>query len=168
MKTTLSSVVENCLRAKRLARATRNEYFSTVHKWDEWGGEVPMVIGIQKGPNSACKMGPPGFRGTRGEPEFMPPSTKLLYMLLEALRTTFSKMRILLMRQVLRMNSARGQRWCFLNKLRRSSYKVLDLRSDKFANLQDYYYWCCSETYSKNIGVLCGRADRCFCNSPWA
>jgi AP2 domain len=38
MQTTLSSVVETFLRAKRLARATRYEYFSTVRKWDEWGG----------------------------------------------------------------------------------------------------------------------------------
>ena len=42
MQTTLSSVVENYVRAKRLARATRNEYFSTVRKWDEWGGGVPI------------------------------------------------------------------------------------------------------------------------------
>jgi len=42
MQTTLSSAVETYLRAKRLACATRNEYFSTVRKWDEWGGGVPI------------------------------------------------------------------------------------------------------------------------------
>ena len=42
MQTTLNSVVEHYLRVKRLARATRNEYFSTVRKWNEWGGGVPI------------------------------------------------------------------------------------------------------------------------------
>src|SRR5262249_11883855 len=42
MQTTLSAVVQSYLHAKRLARATRNEYLSTVRKWDEWGHGVPI------------------------------------------------------------------------------------------------------------------------------
>jgi integrase len=38
MATTLKAVVENYLRAKTVARGTRNEYFSTVRKWEQWGG----------------------------------------------------------------------------------------------------------------------------------
>ena len=42
MHATFGSVVESYLCANRLARATRNEYFPTVRKWDEWGGGVPI------------------------------------------------------------------------------------------------------------------------------
>jgi hypothetical protein len=38
MQTTFSSAVESYLRAKPLARGTRNEYYSTLRKWEEWGG----------------------------------------------------------------------------------------------------------------------------------
>jgi hypothetical protein len=38
MATTLKAAVESYLRAKTVAHGTRNEYYSTVHKWDEWGG----------------------------------------------------------------------------------------------------------------------------------
>ena len=37
MGTMLNIAVEGYLRAKTLARGTRNEYCSTVRKWDEWG-----------------------------------------------------------------------------------------------------------------------------------
>src|SRR5262245_16673804 len=37
MQTTLNAVVENYLRAKALSRGTRNEYFSTLRKWEQWG-----------------------------------------------------------------------------------------------------------------------------------
>jgi hypothetical protein len=42
MATTLKAAVENYLRAKSLARGTRNEYFSTLRKWGQWGGGVPI------------------------------------------------------------------------------------------------------------------------------
>ena len=42
MPTPLPSAVERYLRAKLLPRATRNEYRSTVRKWDQWGGGVPL------------------------------------------------------------------------------------------------------------------------------
>jgi hypothetical protein len=37
MGTMLNTAVESYLRAKTLARGTRNEYRSTLRKWDEWG-----------------------------------------------------------------------------------------------------------------------------------
>ncbi len=42
MQTTLSAAVESYLRAKNLSRGTRNEYFSTLRKWTQWGGRVPI------------------------------------------------------------------------------------------------------------------------------
>jgi hypothetical protein len=42
MATTLKTAVDNYLRAKSLARGTRNEYFSTLRRWDEWGGGNPI------------------------------------------------------------------------------------------------------------------------------
>ncbi len=42
MSTTLNAAVESYLRAKSLARGTRNEYHSTVRKWEQWGGGVPI------------------------------------------------------------------------------------------------------------------------------
>jgi hypothetical protein len=42
MQTTLSAAVESYLRAKTLSRGTRNEYFSTLKKWDQWGGGTPI------------------------------------------------------------------------------------------------------------------------------
>src|SRR5262249_23313544 len=42
MPTTLNSAVESYLRAKALSRGTRNEYFSTLRKWEQWGGGVPI------------------------------------------------------------------------------------------------------------------------------
>src|SRR3989442_13952358 len=38
MATTLKSAVESYLRAKTVVRGTRNEYFSTLRKWEQWGG----------------------------------------------------------------------------------------------------------------------------------
>jgi hypothetical protein len=35
MTTTLKSAVENYLHAKTVARGTRNEYLSTVRKWEQ-------------------------------------------------------------------------------------------------------------------------------------
>jgi hypothetical protein len=37
MQTTLVSAVEGYLAAKTLSRGTRNEYFSTLRKWNDWG-----------------------------------------------------------------------------------------------------------------------------------
>jgi len=42
MATTFRAVVESYLRAKTVARGTRNEYFSTVRKWEQWGGGSPI------------------------------------------------------------------------------------------------------------------------------
>src|SRR5271165_6871707 len=42
MQTTFRAAVESYLRAKPLSRGTRNEYFSTLRKWEEWGGIVPI------------------------------------------------------------------------------------------------------------------------------
>jgi hypothetical protein len=42
MATPLKAVVENYLRAKTVAHGTRNEYFSTVRKWERWGGGPPI------------------------------------------------------------------------------------------------------------------------------
>jgi hypothetical protein len=42
MQTTLNSAIEMYLRAKALSRGTRNEYFATLRKWDQWGGGAPI------------------------------------------------------------------------------------------------------------------------------
>ncbi|CAN5369164.1 hypothetical protein BH10PLA2_BH10PLA2_35360 [soil metagenome] len=42
MQTTLQSAVESYLRAKNLSRGTRNEYKSTLKKWELWGQGVPV------------------------------------------------------------------------------------------------------------------------------
>src|ERR1044071_6624050 len=42
MPTTLNAAVESYLRAKTLSRGTRNEYRSTLRKWEQWGGTVPI------------------------------------------------------------------------------------------------------------------------------
>jgi hypothetical protein len=42
MPTTLKTAAESYLRAKALSRATRNEYLSTLRKWDRWGGGIPV------------------------------------------------------------------------------------------------------------------------------
>ena len=42
MRTTLNRAVGSYLRAKTLSRGTRNEYFSTLRKWDEWGRSVSI------------------------------------------------------------------------------------------------------------------------------
>jgi hypothetical protein len=41
MATTLKTAAESHLRAKALSRATRNEYQSTLRKWERWGGSLP-------------------------------------------------------------------------------------------------------------------------------
>src|SRR3954467_7107289 len=41
MPTTLETAAESYLRAKALSRATRNEYLSTLRKWERWGG-IPV------------------------------------------------------------------------------------------------------------------------------
>jgi len=40
MQTTLNTAVESYLRAKTLSRGTRNEYHSTLRKWEQWGHAV--------------------------------------------------------------------------------------------------------------------------------
>jgi hypothetical protein len=42
MQTTLNAAVGSYLRAKTLSRGTRNEYHSTLRKWEQWGGGVPL------------------------------------------------------------------------------------------------------------------------------
>ena len=42
MATPLKAAVDDYLRAKSLSRGTRNEYFSTLRKWEQWGGAVPI------------------------------------------------------------------------------------------------------------------------------
>ena len=42
MATTFRTAVESYLRAKPVARSTRNEYCSTLHKWEQWGGGSPI------------------------------------------------------------------------------------------------------------------------------
>jgi hypothetical protein len=42
MQTPLKTLVESYLRAKPLSRGTRNEYFSTLRKWDQGGGGTPI------------------------------------------------------------------------------------------------------------------------------
>ena len=42
MQTTLKSALESYLRAKSLSRGTRNEYFSTLRKWEQWGVGAPI------------------------------------------------------------------------------------------------------------------------------
>ena len=40
MPTTLKTTAESYLRTKALSRATRNEYLSTLRKWEKWGGGI--------------------------------------------------------------------------------------------------------------------------------
>ena len=42
MATPVKAAVDDYLRAKSLSRGTRNEYFSTLRKWEQWGGAVPI------------------------------------------------------------------------------------------------------------------------------
>ena len=42
MSTTFKAAVESYLRAKTLSCGTRNEYRSTVRKWEQWGGGPPI------------------------------------------------------------------------------------------------------------------------------
>ena len=42
MATTLKAAVESYLRAKTVARGTRNEYFSTLRKWEQWAIGPPI------------------------------------------------------------------------------------------------------------------------------
>ena len=42
MPTTLKIAEESYLRARALSRATRNEYLSTLRKWERWGDGIPV------------------------------------------------------------------------------------------------------------------------------
>jgi hypothetical protein len=42
MSTTFKSTAESYLRAKGLSRGTRNEYLSTIRKWERWGSGSPI------------------------------------------------------------------------------------------------------------------------------
>ena len=42
MPTNLDAAVDRYLRTKALARGTCNEYLSTLRKWEQWGGGVPI------------------------------------------------------------------------------------------------------------------------------
>ena len=48
MPTTLKTAAESYLRAKALSRATRNEYLSTLRKWDRWGSGIPVEQLLRK------------------------------------------------------------------------------------------------------------------------
>ena len=53
MPTTLSAAIQSYLRAKSLSRGTRNEYFSTLKKWEQFGTAVPIEdCGERKSANS--------------------------------------------------------------------------------------------------------------------
>ena len=42
MPTTLRTAAEGYLRAKALSRGSRNEYLTTLRKWEEWGADTPI------------------------------------------------------------------------------------------------------------------------------
>ena len=42
MPTTLKTAITKYLRAGNPARGTRDEYYTTLKKWTEWGGGVPI------------------------------------------------------------------------------------------------------------------------------
>ena len=42
MQTTFHAVVQAYLKAKNLSRGTRNEYFSTIKKWEQFGTDMPI------------------------------------------------------------------------------------------------------------------------------
>lgn len=42
MRTTFTAAAESYPRAKTLSRGTRNEYHSTLRKWDQWGHGIPI------------------------------------------------------------------------------------------------------------------------------
>ncbi len=42
MSTPFKAAVDSYLRAKTLSRGTRNEYHSTVRKWEQWGAGPPI------------------------------------------------------------------------------------------------------------------------------
>src|ERR1700751_2861212 len=44
MSTTFKAAVESYLRAKTLSGGTRNEYHSTVRKWEQWGADPPIAV----------------------------------------------------------------------------------------------------------------------------
>jgi hypothetical protein len=53
MTTTLKAAVESYLRAKTLSSGTRNEYRSTVRKWEQWGGGPPSRRSSTRRPASS-------------------------------------------------------------------------------------------------------------------
>jgi hypothetical protein len=57
------------LRAKDLSRGTRNEYLSTVRKWERWGGGIPRRATAAEGQQRVLGLGPrAGRHGWRYEP----------------------------------------------------------------------------------------------------
>src|SRR5260370_33163766 len=66
MPTTLKTAAESYLRAKSLSRGTRNEYLSTLRKWEKWGGGTPVEQLRRKGIREilacVCEPGVPGAR----------------------------------------------------------------------------------------------------------
>jgi hypothetical protein len=42
MPTSLKEATESHLRAKALSRGMRNEYLTTLRKWEEWGATAPV------------------------------------------------------------------------------------------------------------------------------
>ena len=42
MPTTLNAAIQSYFRAKPVSRGTRNEYRSTLRKWEDWGAGTPI------------------------------------------------------------------------------------------------------------------------------
>src|SRR4051794_6321381 len=61
MSTTFKSAAESYLRAKGLARGTRNEYTSTIRKRGRWGGGPIEQLRHKEGPR-VPRLGPRGGR----------------------------------------------------------------------------------------------------------
>ena len=60
--------MDDYLRAKSLARGTRNEYFSTLRKWEQWGGGVGHRAALPGGYQYRAGRPRPGARGFRLRP----------------------------------------------------------------------------------------------------
>src|SRR5210317_1394942 len=42
MPTSLETAIRRYLRARNLSSGSRDSYFTTLRKWNEWGGDVPL------------------------------------------------------------------------------------------------------------------------------
>ena len=67
MPTTLKTAAESYLRAKALSRGTRNEYLSTLRKWERWGGGMPDRATAAQGHPRVPRLGLRAGRQGRGD-----------------------------------------------------------------------------------------------------